>query len=266
VVNELYDSLETDSSKIALIKLAKELPKPFVILGGWTVFLTVNKSFEEEQGHSYLGSKDVDVGFHIDLNMNLQELKDSNFGRAIEILRNIGYEPSGTSRFSRIIHRETGKVITEGQAKTIPIYDLFYQYIDLILDQIHPNHSDIFSIKPIDEPILINAFNENKFKEITFEHEIIHLPNPEILLATKLKAFPDRDKEDKKIKDACDIYALIWNSPVDFKNLINLLKKSFSELCSNVMGILEDNISIKASKHLGIDKEIYEDVIKYLID
>jgi hypothetical protein len=266
VVNELYDSLETDSSKIALITLAKQLPEPFVILGGWAVYLTVNESFEEEQGHSYLGSKDVDVGFHIDLKVSIQELKYSNFGEAIEILKNIGYEPSGTSRFSRIIHRETGKVITEEQAKTIPIYDLFYQYVDLILDQIHPGHNEIFSIKPIDEPILINAFNENKFKEITFEHEIIHLPNPEILLATKLKAFPDRDKEDKKIKDACDIYALLWNSPVDFKYLINLIKKSFPELCSNVKGILENDITIEASKHLGIDTEIYEDVIKYLID
>jgi hypothetical protein len=266
VVNELYDSLETDSSKIALIKLAKELPKPFVILGGWAVYLTVNKSFEEEHGHSYLGSKDVDVGFHIDLNMNVKELKNSNFGRAIEILNSIGYIPSGTSRFSRIIHRETGELITEEQAKTFPIYDLFYQYVDLILDQIHPGHNEFFSIKPIDEPILINAFNENRFKEIIFEGEIIHLPNPEILLATKLKAFPGRDKEDKKIKDACDIYALIWNSPVNFKNLINLIKKSFPELCSNIMGIFKDDISFKASNHLGIDKEVYEDVIKYLIE
>ena len=266
MVNELYDSLETDSSIIALKTLTKKLPEPIVILGGWAVYLTVNESFEEEHGRSYLGSKDVDIGFHIDLNMSKQELKNSNFGRAIEILKSIGYIPSGTSRFSRIIYRETGEKITEEQAKTIPIHDLFYQYVDLILDQIHPRHSDIFSIKPIDEPILINAFKENIFKEITFEDETIFLPNPEILLATKLKAFPDRDKEDKKIKDACDIYALLWNSEVDFKYLINLLKKLFPGLCSNIMGILENDISIEASKHLGIDKEIYEDVIKYLID
>ncbi|MEE9118809.1 MAG: nucleotidyl transferase AbiEii/AbiGii toxin family protein [Calditrichia bacterium] len=231
MIDELYDRIETDSSKRTLEILANNLPEPVVILGGWAVYLTVNEIFEEELGHGYLGSKDVDLGFHIDPKMSLEELGNSNYAKTLTILQDLGYTPAGTSRFCKIIHRETGKTFTEEQAKNIPIFDLFYLYVDLILDQIHPKHQELFSIKPIDEPIIARAFENDIFNIVDIEGASILLPKPHILLATKLRAFPNRDKEDKKIKDACDIYALLWHSPIDYKQLIDLFLSQYPAAC-----------------------------------
>ena len=265
MIEELYDRVETDTSKDELMILSENLPKPIVILGGWAVYLTVNELFEEENGSTYLGSRDVDVGFHIDLEISQEKLSETNFAKAQEILRSIGYIPIGTSRFCKIIHRITKKVLSEEEAGLIPPYDLFYLYVDPIVDQIHPNHYEIFSIKPIDEPILARAFKDNLFTKIRIDGVEILLPKPHILIATKLKAYPDREKEDKKIKDACDLYALLWYSPIDFRDLVFIMKTEYSELCNNVKEILQNTIANKAARHLGIESETFIGVLEQLV-
>src|SRR3989338_5969882 len=45
------------------------------------------------------------------------------------------------------------------------------------------------------------------------------LPIPELLLATKLNALSFRDKEHKKIKDICDMFALLWYTRENPKKL-----------------------------------------------
>ena len=49
---------------------------------------------------------------------------------------------------------------------------------------------------------------ENHIHLTEFKKKLI-LPNPTLLLSTKLKSLPNRDKEDKKKKDICDIVALL---------------------------------------------------------
>ena len=75
MIRELYDTIETCASKDALKNLVLNLPEPIVLLGGWAVYLTVTRLFEEENGQQYLGSKDVDVGFHIDPTSSINELR-----------------------------------------------------------------------------------------------------------------------------------------------------------------------------------------------
>jgi hypothetical protein len=40
MTEELYERLETDAAKSALLALSLHLPEPFVVLGGWAVYLT----------------------------------------------------------------------------------------------------------------------------------------------------------------------------------------------------------------------------------
>ena len=183
----------------------------------------------------------------------------------MNILLEIGYIPSGTSRFLRIINRETEETLTEEQAKSIPQFNLFYLYVDPIVDIIHPKHYEVFSIEPIDEPLLSVAFEKERFETMEYENIPILIPTPEILIATKLMSFLGRDKEDKRIKDACDIYSLLWYSPIGFNELLNSIKENHPDLCNHAKGIIIEDVATKASMHLGIDIQTFIGVIKQLL-
>lgn len=265
MISELYGPIEIRTSKHTIEILAERLPNPIIILGGWAVYLTVNDSFKEEFGSTYLGSRDVDIGFHVDPCWESDELNECDLSKALHILEEIGYQPFGTSRFYKIIHRESGETLTEDVAKDYPAYELFYLFIDPIVDEIHPKSHKSFKIKLIDEPLLGKACKENLFVKVDDHKCEIIMPIPEILLAAKLNSFPNRTKDDKKVKDACDIYALLWHSPIKYKELIHNMKEQFPELCNNVTLVLENSISTKASDHLGIEKEVYIRVINGLL-
>jgi hypothetical protein len=34
------------------------------LIGGWAIYETVNKNFTADRGRPYIGSKDIDIGFH----------------------------------------------------------------------------------------------------------------------------------------------------------------------------------------------------------
>ena len=60
----MYQEFETRTSYNYLQKVISVLQEPVCILGGWAVFLQVNKNFQKAQGRPYLGSRDIDLGFH----------------------------------------------------------------------------------------------------------------------------------------------------------------------------------------------------------
>lgn len=256
--------METDASFDALKILAAELPEPLILMGGWAVYLTVNKSYSEEHNAPYLGSRDVDLGFHIDIDGSIEDLKQSNFAKTLEILKVVGYWESGTSRFCRILDKRTGKSLNEKESGEIPFFDLFYLYINPMVDRIHPKNDDVFQIKPIDEPLLSDAIENGWMIEITIFGKTLLVPLPDTLLAMKLSSFPNRTKDDKKIKDACDIYALIWHSERPAKEIIHSLKQNFPEHIEKVKDHFSEDLIIKASYHLGVEPEQFKGVISQL--
>ena len=262
--SEIYERMETDASFDALKILAAELPEPLILMGGWAVNITVNKSYSEEHNAPYLGSRDVDLGFHIDVNASIEDLKQSNFAKTLDILKDIGYWESGTSRFCRILDKRTGKTLSEKEAGEIPFFDLFYLYIDPMVDRIHLKNDDVFKIKPIDEPLLSDAIENGRMREITISGKILQVPQPDVLLAMKLSSFRNRTKDDKKIKDACDIYALIWHSERPSNEIIKLLKQNYPELCERVKDQFSEDLISKASYHLGVEPDQFKGVLSQL--
>ena len=73
----MYKEFETRTSYKYLKKIIGSLKEPICILGGWAVFFHVNKKFHETQGRSYLGSRDIDLGFHIKENSFDEGLKNA---------------------------------------------------------------------------------------------------------------------------------------------------------------------------------------------
>jgi hypothetical protein len=66
----MYKEFETRTSYKYLKEVINNLKEPICILGGWAVFFHVNNKFEKEQGRPYLGSRDIDLGFNIELNQS----------------------------------------------------------------------------------------------------------------------------------------------------------------------------------------------------
>lgn len=258
---QMYDADELTSAQDALETLMDALPGSMVLLGGWAVYHTVIDSYIREHDIPYLGSRDIDVGFHVDPAWSDDELRSSAFSRAIDIAKEMGYDPMGSFRFCRFIQKGTGRSLTEDEAKRVPIYDLFYLYLDIMVDQIHPRQAEVLGPEALDEPILARVYDEDISQMVRICEFNVRVPPSHLLLAMKLKAIPNRQKVDKVFKDACDIYALLWHSPEGVGNVLRSVMAEYPEGCSRGLDAITDEVAATAAAHLGIDVETYLDVV-----
>jgi len=264
MTEELYDLQETETAIEALGVLTNSLPEPFVVLGGWAVYLTASESYKREHGTPYLGSRDVDVGFHIDPTISVNALRHSTFSKAIEVVRSAGYYPMGSSRYCKFIRKGTGEILTEEEARRVRIFDLFYLYLDMMVDHIHPKHYEVFDIKVLDEPILARIFDEGNGVTVNVSGNEVVIPPPHLLLASKLISIPKRQKDDKILKDACDIYAIIWHSPEKYDSILTAVQEEYPRECEEGLRAITDDVARNAARHLGIDVEQYLDMVRQL--
>jgi len=261
----LYQNYETEISQNNLTNVFSKIKEPICLLGGWAVYLTVNKNFEKSQGRSYIGSKDIDIGFHLEKQWSNSALSESVFFKSIKALKDDKFIPVGF-RFVKHYHTETKAELSEGEMKKIPLHLIFEHYVDPIVDIIHPNSKSILGFVPIDEPLLSEVFSKKKNLINEFGVKII-LPSTDVLLATKLNSVCNRDKEHKKIKDISDIYALIWYS--DSKPQIiktNVRKILNKKKIAAVISSFSDEDYDKVSKVLEINKNEITKVIKSIMD
>lgn len=261
----IYDTQETGVALEALEAISTVLPEPFLLVGGWAVYLTVNESYGKRHGVSYLGSRDIDVCFHIDPKQDIGSLRNSTFAQALEVVRREGYSPHGSYRFCKMIRRDDGAVITEEEARALALHELTYLYVDMMVDHIHPLHKEVFRCEPIDEPIAATIFAEGSMSVRELRGFQVHIPDPPLLLATKLCSIPNRQKDDKLWKDACDIYAIIWHSPEKFSSVLNKVKKHWPSECAKAHSIITKEVAVRAAHHLGIDVDEFIEIIDFLI-
>ena len=202
----MYDKAETDISWEHLREVIENLDEPVVIMGGWAVYFLVNEGYKGNTGRNYIGSRDIDLGFHIG-----EDLENSALYLTYRKLTNdLDFRPLSFGRLFKEMNRNTGCTLDPELAKKIPPYDIFPVYIDLIVDQITPAFTEHFGFTPIDEdllqPIFQNANNRTEREEF---NRRLWLPSPDLLLSMKVKSHPNRDKEHKRIKDLSDIVALV---------------------------------------------------------
>jgi hypothetical protein len=175
------------------------------VLGGWAVRFLVNDRYRENTGRDYLGSRDIDLGFHMAANP-----ENSAFAKTLEKLeKDLGFRHV-SFRLYKEIHSETGRELAPEEAKKIPSHLIFPMYVDLIVDTITPEFKKHFGFLPIDEPLIVPIFTDKGNRSTREEFgKTIWLPTAELMLAMKMKSHPTRDKEHKRIKDVCDITALL---------------------------------------------------------
>lgn len=263
---QLYDRVEYESALLALKEIVAQLPEPFVLIGGWGVYVTVNASFADEHGATYLGSRDIDVCFQVDPECSESDLRTCTFSKALAVIQDIGYSPDGSFRYCKIIKKDTGEVITKEVAQKIGMYDLFYLYIDVMVDNIHPMQKEVFGFHVLDEPVIRRVFNERTGVTVNVDGVELLIPPPAMLLATKLVSIQNRTKDDKLTKDACDIYAILWHSSLPYRQILDEIHSQYPQECRAGFAAITDEVSEKAARHLGIDAETYRGVIKGLIE
>jgi hypothetical protein len=226
----MYREFETKTSYKYLKEVINNLREPICILGGWAVFFHVNKRFERAQGRPYIGSRDIDLGFNIG-----SDLKQSTLMLTIRTLtEKLKFKPL-SFRLVKEIHTETEEEIKEGQI--VPMHFIFPMYVDLIVDSIPKDFKKVFGFNPIDEPLLKSVFERKEFIILTEFDKKLLLPKPELLLAMKINSLPNRDKQHKKVKDICDIFALAWytNLRLDEINLAQFVPKSSLKKCKKIL-------------------------------
>ncbi|MEK6906958.1 MAG: hypothetical protein AABW45_00345 [Nanoarchaeota archaeon] len=260
----MYDDFETNTSYKYLQVVIKALKEPICMLGGWAVYFQVNKNYKNIQGRDYLGSRDIDLGFHINKKWTSEQIKNSSLAQSLDILKNKLNFKSLTFRLIKEIHVESGKEILNHE-KVFP-HQRFIMSVDPIVDFIPSNFKQIFGFIPIDEPLLKFVFENPKYRTKLKEfNKKLLLPKPELLLATKLKSITQRDKEDKKIKDLCDIFALLWYSgkiPRVLRN--NAIKLVSQKEIKKTISKIKDEDYKKASAQLNHSSQEIRRVIETL--
>ncbi|MGI0061391.1 MAG: hypothetical protein ACREBA_02945 [Nitrosotalea sp.] len=200
------------------------MKEPVCLLGGWAVYLTVNPKFNKSNGRNYLGSRDIDLGFHIDPNWSPTDLEKSAFAQSVKILKDRGFNGLG-SRFVKYYDINTMKELSEAESRKKPSYEMFHLYVDPMVDNVHAAAQKIVGFPLLDEPLLSHVFVGQKFTSLTEFGGKFMLPTPEILIATKIKSTPNRTKDDKRIKDIADMYALSWYSNIELPELKQKVQK-----------------------------------------
>ncbi|MDE1818709.1 MAG: hypothetical protein KGI19_08920 [Thaumarchaeota archaeon] len=213
------------------------MTEPVCLMGGWAVYLTVNTKFNELNGRDYIGSRDIDLGFHIDPKWSAKELQGSALAQSAKILKDRGFNGI-SSRFVKYYDINTKAEITEEESRKKPSYEMFQLYVDPMGDNTHANAHEILGFSLLDEPLLSHVFIDRKIVTLDAFGGTFTLPTSETLISMKLKSAPNRTKDDKRIKDISDIYALSWYSDVEFQTLKQKVQqilgiKYISEVVSN---------------------------------
>lgn len=243
----MYKEFETRTSYNYLKEVIKNLNGPICILGGWAVFFHVNEKFDKAQGRPYLGSRDIDLGFNIS-----GDLKQSALSQTISILtKKLNFKPL-SFRLVKEIHTETEEEIKNGEI--VPAHFVFPMYVDLIVDSIPKDFREIFGFNPIDEPLLKTVFEKKEFVIIKEFGKKLLLPKIEVLLAMKASSIPNRDREHKKIKDICDMFALAWYTNINTEEA-SLTKYVPEKILNKCLKSITDKDFEKAAVQVGHEKD-----------
>ncbi|UCG68364.1 MAG: hypothetical protein JSV09_11170 [Thermoplasmata archaeon] len=257
----MYELKEIELSKNYLKEVIESIYEPFVVLGGWAGYFLVSDKYRETTGREYIGSRDIDLGFK----MEEADLDKTAFAKSYKILINdLGFTPQSFRLFKQI-HAETGEVLNGNSAKDIPMYQIIQIYVDLIVNKIPKGFQDKFGFTPIDEPLLDYVFKDDNYrKEIREFEKNIFVPNPLLLLATKLKSYPNRDKDHKRIKDACDIAVLLLfhSEEIDRDALMELIEPETMEQFKRKQNKEEIRM---VSEIIDIDKSVVESSIMKIL-
>ena len=180
-------------------------------MGGWSVHLILNEKFREVTGREYPGSRDIDLGFHLDPKWKPKEFRNSALHKAIKELQALGFKPQ-SFRFVKRYHLWEERELTPREERKLPQYDTFNLYVDVLVDTEDPRRFKVARFHVLEEPLLARVLAGTDRVEAELDGARFTMPSPRLLMEMKVKSFPDRTQDDKRVKDLMDLCALVLYS------------------------------------------------------
>lgn len=211
-----YADAVTQYSERELQDVLTVAEPPVCLLGGWAVHIHVTDAFQTQHGRRYIGSRDIDIGVHIDPEWTSEELSETPVALTLARIEDDLEYNRGRFGFYQQLHRETGDRLTDAEASELPPHQLFRVDIDVIPDTTALDaFEDRFRFRPPAEPLLEPVFQHGAGDPLSdyVDWDVpdgVGIAPPAALAAMKVRAFPDRDKSHKRLKDLVDLHALLW--------------------------------------------------------
>lgn len=270
MVRQYYVPQITELSEQEFQTVFETAEPPICLLGGWAVNLHVTPGFHSEHGREYIGSRDIDIGIHVEESWNSEDLRETPIGRSISAIEDVGYTKSRFG-FVQHFHRDSQERISEEQATEHSMHEVFQVYVDVIPDTAKlDTFRDVFGFKPPAEPLLAPAFEENDSEPLSeyvswspvAEKRIVP---PELLAAMKIRSLPDRDKSHKRVKDVADLHALLWYV-ADYADMKAAALEYVSDSdVEEFSGAVDDSDFDEAASLLQIEPQIISNSINRLL-
>lgn len=270
MVRQYYVPQVTGLSEQELQAVFEAATPPVCLLGGWAVHLHVNPGFQAAHGRAYIGSRDIDIGVHVDPGWTAEELTGASVGESISAIEDRGYTKSRFG-FVQNFLRDSQESISEAEATRHGMHEVFQVYVDIIPDTTAlDGFRDVFGFKPPAESLLAPVF-ENDEGEPLSEY-VAWSPSsgkgivrPELLAAMKIRSLPDREKSHKRVKDVADLHALLWYVKDYTEMKVDALEYVSESSLDRLAGAVDETGFENASQLLQIDQQLVSNSITRLL-
>jgi hypothetical protein len=270
VVRQYYVPQVTELSEQELQSVFEAAEPPACLLGGWAVHFHVNPGFQSEHGRGYIGSRDIDMGVHVDSGWGEEEISGAPVGKSISAIEDLGYTKSRFG-FVQNFLRDSQEPISEDEASEYGMHEVFQVYVDVIPDTTElDDFRAVFGFKPPAEPLLKPVFAEAKSEALAdyvswSPSEEKRIVPPELLAAMKVRSLPDRDKSHKRVKDVADLHALLWYVKDYSEMKTEVLEYISGADLEQLANAVDETVFENAAQLLQIEQQLVSNSIRRLL-
>lgn len=98
---------------------------PVCLLGGWAVHLQVTSGFQDAHNRPYIGSRDIDLGIHVNPSWSADELRNAPVATTLKRIETDLRYSRGRFGFYQQFHRESNDRLDEEAVRDLPAHTSF---------------------------------------------------------------------------------------------------------------------------------------------
>jgi hypothetical protein len=241
---------------------------PVCLLGGWAVHIHVTEGFRAAYDRSYIGSRDIDLGVHIDPKWSPQELAGSSVATTLNQIVTVLEYRRGRFGFYQEFHRETGARLDDETSRREPPHNVFRLDIDIMPDTTElDSFEDAFGFRPPAEPLLRPVFTDDAGEPLDAYVDWnapaqVRIAPVDLLGAMKIRSAPQRDKGHKLLKDLTDLHALLWYV-TDYDDIRSAVQNRVSEEDrSQFVSLMTEDLFERSANLIDVDPTIVRQSIE----